>query len=58
MAAYWVQFVKTGDPNGPGLAPWPSFTYSREVMHIDADSQAAPEDHRARYEFLDSLAVK
>jgi para-nitrobenzyl esterase len=54
MSTYWSNFAKTGDPNGPGLPQWPAYTSqaSYPVMHLDATSHAAPDDHRARYEFL------
>jgi len=55
MNEYWANFIRTGDPNGAGLSKWPSFTATREVMHINAESKAAPEEHRDRYVFLDSL---
>lgn len=55
MNAYWANFIKTGSPNGPGLAPWPNFTKTHEVMHLDTESKALPEAHRDRYVFLDSL---
>ncbi|MGA3205142.1 MAG: carboxylesterase family protein [Bryobacteraceae bacterium] len=55
MNEYWANFIKTGDPNGPGLAKWPNFTKTREVMHLDTESKALPEAHRDRYEFLDSI---
>jgi len=54
MNAYWANFIKTGNPNGPGLAPWPQFGKTHEVMHLNVQCQAKPEEHRDRYEFLDS----
>ena len=57
MATYFANFVKTGNPSGPGVPEWPEFGKTRQVMHIDALSKAAPEMNRARYEFLDSVAA-
>jgi para-nitrobenzyl esterase len=57
MADYWANFIKTGDPNGPGLPDWPvlSKTDGYRVMHlIDSSSHAAPDSLRSRYEFLDA----
>jgi para-nitrobenzyl esterase len=57
MQSFFANLVKTGDPNGPDLPAWPAANQgdSVQVMRIDSASRAEPEQHRARYEFLDSL---
>ncbi|MFT4251289.1 MAG: carboxylesterase family protein [Caulobacter sp.] len=40
MAAYWVNFVKGGDPNGADLPAWPRFDADGRVLAIGADTAA------------------
>ena len=69
MQQYWVNFARTGDPNGPGLPQWPSYNNaggtlrmsgtasgdSFPVMRLDANSTAKPDALRPRYLFLDQF---
>ncbi len=32
MNAYWVEFAKTGDPNGQGRPHWPAYDAKRDVL--------------------------
>ncbi len=43
MSSYWVNFAKTGDPNGPGLPRWPKFTeQDQQAMVFDEAPGARP----------------
>jgi para-nitrobenzyl esterase len=57
MSTYWSNFAKNADPNGEGVPQWPAYTSQANypVMHLNAPSHAAPDDHRARYQFLDRM---
>lgn len=37
MSSYWVNFAKSGNPNGPGLPPWPAFTYAESNVEYLGD---------------------
>ncbi len=37
IRAYWTNFAKNGDPNGPGLPEWPAFNESAKVLVLDDD---------------------
>jgi para-nitrobenzyl esterase len=57
MQEYFANFIKTGDPNGPGLPQWPQFDRGQRLI-IDVKTRAADDQVRARYEFLDRLNRK
>ncbi len=60
MQAYFVNFIKTGNPNGVGLPDWPAYRADNnyQCMRIDVKSQAGPELQRDRYLALDAAAAK
>jgi para-nitrobenzyl esterase len=41
MSSYWVNFAKTGDPNGTGLPHWPAFSAIHD-RGIELGSQVKP----------------
>jgi para-nitrobenzyl esterase len=59
MQAYFVNFIRTGNPNGSGLPNWPAYradsNYQR--MRIDVKSQAEPERDRDRYLALEGATA-
>jgi para-nitrobenzyl esterase len=60
MQAYFVNFIKTANPNGPGLPNWPVYSADAnyQLMRIDVKSSAEPELHRDRYLAIDAAIAK
>jgi para-nitrobenzyl esterase len=55
MASYWVNFAKTGDPNGPGLPKWPAYHAKDEVWMEFGPSEPKTkvELNKAKLDFMD-----
>ncbi|MGI4870895.1 MAG: carboxylesterase/lipase family protein [Janthinobacterium lividum] len=58
MQRYFVNFIKTGNPNGAGLPRWPAANRAPagQVLRLDLTTQAGPPPNQARYLLLDHLA--
>jgi para-nitrobenzyl esterase len=51
---YWINFATTGDPNGTGLPPWPSFREDTQAtMILDRTPSARPLPNLERLRALD-----
>ena len=44
MSSLWTRFATAGDPNGPGLPPWPAFEHGTE-RHLELDETIRIGDH-------------
>ena len=56
-SGWWVNFVKTGNPNGAGLPHWPPYRREPLVLGIDARPAAIPDTERERHQFLASVVA-
>lgn len=53
MMTYWVNFARTGNPNGAGLPGWPTYNADKpEVMQFAQTTEAAAEIGTERFRFL------
>jgi para-nitrobenzyl esterase len=44
MQGHWIQFAKTGDPNGPGLIQWPNYTTATPATMVYGQSDIRAEN--------------
>jgi para-nitrobenzyl esterase len=56
MHAYFVHFIRYGDPNGDGLPQWPIFA-TGERMTLDVEPRAEPDRASPRGKLLDRLVA-
>ena len=55
MSAYWLNFIKTGNPNGSELPEWKPYTVqSGNMMQFGAKPQPLPGTYRKAFELLSS----
>ncbi len=57
LQSYFVNFIKTGDPNGTGLPAWPTYDKGQRMV-LDLVSHAEKDDAAARGEFLEDTLFK
>ena len=54
MMRYYVNFIKTGDPNGPSLPHWPSAAEAEDqVLELGTEIRVIPDPYLALYPLID-----
>ncbi|HCY42359.1 MAG TPA: carboxylesterase [Prolixibacteraceae bacterium] len=56
MNAFWVNFAKTGNPNGEGLPVWPLYnTQKEEILDIESDGKPVgkPDPRKPKLDVID-----
>jgi para-nitrobenzyl esterase len=57
ISNYWVNFARYGDPNGPGLPHWPTFTPG-QVFRLTSQPGPTAAPRQAAQEYLDAYFTR
>ncbi|MDR0693747.1 MAG: carboxylesterase family protein, partial [Prevotellaceae bacterium] len=56
MSSYWVNFAKTGSPNGEGLPAWSAFTNDNpEIIELGDEVKATPLPFQKQLYFMNEI---
>jgi para-nitrobenzyl esterase len=61
MNSYWVNFAKTGNPNGKGLPEWPVYSSKKnEILDIQPDGKPVGkhDPRKARLDVIEKAVNK
>jgi para-nitrobenzyl esterase len=54
IQSYWVNFARTGNPNGPGLAAWPAFASRHEAIDLGDHVHVVPWPDAKEHQMMDN----
>ena len=55
MTAYLMNYLRTGDPNGEGLIPWPAASEEPVVLELGPETRATQAPYLELYQILDDM---
>jgi para-nitrobenzyl esterase len=61
MNTYWINFAKTGNPNGKGVPNWPLYdTKNEEILNVDLDGkvESKPDPRKDRLNVIEKAFKK